>query len=230
MDYTREVLQMKRVACPKGHGPAELPQEGKWTQVREISDICGLSHGVGWCAPMQGCVKLTLNVKDGIIREALVESAGCSGATHACSVAAEVLPGRTLLEALNTHLACDAINRAMKELFNQLIYGRSQTAYSANGLPVGSSLDDLGKGLCSQSGCCFSTLEKGVRILEMTEGYVLEMALNGDKEVIGYKYVHLGKMMDAVRGGMSPNEAYEKFTGTSGQYDLGVEFIDPRKE
>ena len=39
------------------------------------------SHGVGWCAPQQGACKLSLNVKDGIIEEALVETVGCSGMT-----------------------------------------------------------------------------------------------------------------------------------------------------
>lgn len=39
MEITHEVERMKKVACPKGHGPAELPQEGNWTQVKEIRDI-----------------------------------------------------------------------------------------------------------------------------------------------------------------------------------------------
>lgn len=117
------------MACPKGHGPAELPQEGNWTQVKEIRDISGLSHGIGWCAPQQGCCKLTLNVKNGVIQEALVETTGCTGATHGAAVAGEHLPGKTLLEALNTHLACDAINVAMREIFKQMVYGRTQTAF-----------------------------------------------------------------------------------------------------
>ena len=63
--------------CPK-HGPSPIPQEGKWTQVKEITQISGLSHGVGGCAPRQGACKLTINVKDGIIVEALVEMIGWS--------------------------------------------------------------------------------------------------------------------------------------------------------
>lgn len=129
MEITHEVERMKKVACPKGHGPAELPQEGNWTQVKEIRDISGLSHGIGWCAPQQGCCKLTLNVKNGVIQEALVETTGCTGATHGAAVAGEHLPGKTLLEALNTHLACDAINVAMREIFKQMVYGRTQTAF-----------------------------------------------------------------------------------------------------
>lgn len=62
---------------------------------------------MGWCAPQQGACKLTLNVKDGIIQEALVETIGCSGMTHSAAMASEILP-RTLLEALNTDLVCDA--------------------------------------------------------------------------------------------------------------------------
>ena len=86
------------------------PEEGKWVQAKEISDISGLTHGVGWCAPQQGACKLTLNVKDGIIEEALVETLGCSGMTHSAAMASEILVGKTLLEALNTDLVCDAIN------------------------------------------------------------------------------------------------------------------------
>ena len=107
------------------HGPAPIPEEGKWVQAKEISDISGFTHGVGWCAPQQGACKLTLNVKDGIIEEALVETIGCSGMTHSAAMAAEILIGKTILEALNTDLVCDAINTAMRELFLQIVYGRT---------------------------------------------------------------------------------------------------------
>ena len=50
-------------------------------------------------------------------------------------------------EALNTDLVCDAINTAMRELFLQIVYGRSQSAFSEDGLAVGAGLEDLGKGL-----------------------------------------------------------------------------------
>ena len=119
---------MTCVAKGPNHGPAPIPQEGKWVKAKEIKDISGLTHGVGWCAPQQGACKLTLNVKDGIIQEALVETLGCSGMTHSAAMASEILP-QTLLEALNTDLVCDAINTAMWELFLQIVYGRSQTAF-----------------------------------------------------------------------------------------------------
>ena len=61
---------------------------------KEIEDISGFTHGVGWCAPQQGACKLTLNVKDGIIEEALIETIGCSGMTHSAAMAAEILPGK----------------------------------------------------------------------------------------------------------------------------------------
>ena len=109
--------------------------------------------------------------------------------------------GKTLLEALNTDLVCDAINTAMRELFLQIVYGRSQTAFSEGGLPIGASLEDLGKGLRSQVGTMFATKAKGPRYLEMAEGYVTRMALNKDNEVIGYEFVNLGKMMEAIRQG-----------------------------
>ncbi len=230
MNYTHEVQQMCCVAKGPHHGPAPIPEEGKWVKVKQISDISGLSHGIGWCAPQQGCCKLTLNVKDGIIEEALVETLGCSGMTHSAAMAAEILQGKTLLEALNTDLVCDAINVAMREIFKQLAYGRSQTAFSEGGLPVGASLEDLGKGLRSQVGTMFATNAKGVRYLEMAEGYILNIGVDEDNEVIGYKFVHLGKMMEAIRNGMDPKEAYEKNIKTYGRYDDAVRYIDPRKE
>ena len=222
MNYTHEVEQMCTVAKGPKHGPAPIPEEGKWVRSKEISDISGLSHGVGWCAPQQGACKLTLNVKNGIIEEALVETLGCSGMTHSAAMAAEILQGKTILEALNTDLVCDAINVAMREIFKQLAYGRTQTAFSEGGLPVGASLEDLGKGLRSQVGTMFGTRLKGVRYLEMAEGYVLNIAVDENDEVIGYKFVHLGKMMDAIRKGTDPKEAYEKNIGTYGRYDEAV--------
>lgn len=195
-DRSKEYVSRKKGAY---HGPAPIPEEGKWVQVKEIKDISGLTHGVGWCAPQQGACKLTLNVKDGIIEEALVETLGCSGMTHSAAMASEILPGKTLLEALNTDLVCDAINVAMRQLFLQIVYGRTQTAFSEGGLPIGASLEDLGKGLRSQVGTMLGTKAKGTRYLEMTEGYVTRMALDEENQVIGYEFIHLGKMMDAIK-------------------------------
>ena len=221
---------MCRVAKGVKHGPAPIPEEGKWVKSKQISDISGLTHGIGWCAPQQGCCKLTLNVKDGIIQEALVETLGCSGMTHSAAMASEILPGKTILEALNSDLVCDAINVAMRELFKQIVYGRTQTAFSENGLPIGAGLEDLGKGLRSQVGTMFSTLEKGPRYLEMAEGYVLEIGLDANDEIIGYKFVHLGKMMEAIRNGAAPAEAFENNVKSYGRFDEAVKKIDPRKQ
>ena len=227
---SHEVEQMCRVAKGVKHGPAPIPEEGKWVKSKQISDISGLTHGIGWCAPQQGCCKLTLNVKDGIIQEALVETLGCSGMTHSAAMASEILPGKTILEALNSDLVCDAINVAMRELFKQIVYGRTQTAFSENGLPIGAGLEDLGKGLRSQVGTMFSTLEKGPRYLEMAEGYVLEIGLDANDEIIGSKFVHLGKMMEAIRNGVAPAEAFEKNVKSYGRFDEAVKKIDPRKQ
>ena len=185
MNYSAEVEKMCVVTKGPKHGPAPIPEEGKWVKAYEIKDLSGLTHGVGWCAPQQGACKLTLNVKNGIVQEALIETLGCSGMTHSAAMAAEILPGKTLLECLNTDLVCDAINVAMRELFKQLAYGRSQTAFSEDGLPVGAGLEDLGKGLRSQIGTMYGTLPKGVRYLERTEGYVLHRALDKNDEVSG---------------------------------------------
>lgn len=230
MMYSSEVQEMCVIAKGPNHGPAPIPVEGKWVQAKEVKDISGLTHGVGWCAPQQGACKLTLNVKDGIIEEALVETIGCSGMTHSAAMASEILPGKTILEALNTDLVCDAINTAMRELFLQIVYGRSQTAFSEGGLPIGAGLEDLGKGLRSQVGTMYGTLAKGPRYLEMAEGYITKLALDSDGEIIGYKFVHLGKMMEFVAKGMSANEAMEKATGQYGRFDEAVKTVDPRHE
>ena len=230
MIYSKEVEMMCPVHQGVHHGAAPIPEQAKWVKAKEVKDISGLTHGVGWCAPQQGTCKLTLNVKDGIIQECLVETIGCSGMTHSAAMASEILPGLTVMEALNTDLVCDAINTAMRELFLQIVYGRSQSAFSEEGLPVGAGLEDLGKGLRSQVGTMYSTRAKGVRFMEMAEGYVLSIALDENDEVIGYKFVRLGKMLEDIRHGVAPNEAYEKNIGQYGRYDNAAKYIDPREE
>jgi len=229
MFYTKEVEEMCKVNKGADHGPAPIPEEGKWVQAREIKDISGLTHGVGWCAPQQGACKLTLNIKNGIIEEALVETIGCSGMTHSAAMAGEILIGKTILEALNTDLVCDAINTAMRELFLQIVYGRSQSAFSENGLPIGAGLEDLGKGNRSQVGTIYSTKEKGPRYLELAEGYIVEIGLDDMNNIIGYKFVNLGKMMDNIKAGMDAMVAIEKASGTYGRFDEATKKIDPRK-
>jgi len=230
MIYSTEVAKMCCITKGANHGPAPIPQEGKWVKAKEIKDISGLTHGIGWCAPQQGACKLTLNVKDGIIEEALVETIGCSGMTHSAAMASEILPGKTILEALNTDLVCDAINTAMRELFLQIVYGRSQTAFSEGGLPIGAGLEDLGKGLRSQVGTMYGTLAKGPRYLELAEGYVTEIALDENEEIIGYKFVHLGKMMEMIKKGLDANEALAKATNKYGRFEEAARVIDPREE
>lgn len=233
MQYSHEVEKMACVAKGPNHGPAPIPEEAKWVQAKEIKDISGLTHGVGWCAPQQGACKLTLNVKDGVIQEALVETIGCSGMTHSAAMAAEILTGKTILEALNTDLVCDAINTAMRELFLQIVYGRTQSAFSEDGLPIGAGLEDLGKGLRSQTGTMYSTAKKGPRYLEMAEGYVTKIALDSDDQIIGYQFVKLGVLMEMIKKGEDANEALKKCTGTYGRFkaeDGAAKFIDPRQE
>jgi NifU-like protein involved in Fe-S cluster formation len=230
MEYTNEVKNMCKVNCGASHGCAPIPEEGKWVYSREIKDISGLTHGIGWCAPQQGACKLTLNVKNGIIEEALIETIGCSGMTHSAAMASEAIVGKTLLEAVNTDLVCDAINTAMRELFLQIIYGRIQSAFSEGGLTIGAGLEDLGKGLRSQVCTIYSTKEKGPRYLELTEGYITSLALDENSEICGYQYLSLGKFTDFLKKGLSPEEALAKAKGQYGRYDDGVKFIDPRQE
>ena len=230
MIYSHEVEKMCPVAQGVHHGAAPIPEEAKWVQSKQVSDISGLTHGIGWCAPQQGACKLTLNVKEGIIQEALVETIGCSGMTHSAAMASEILPGLTVLEALNTDLVCDAINTAMRELFLQIAYGRTQSAFSEGGLPIGAGLEDLGKGLRSQVGTMYGTLKKGPRYLEMAEGYVTGIALDEEDQIIGYQFVSLGKMTDFIKKGDDPTTAYEKSKGQYGRVADAVKIIDPRVE
>ena len=250
MTYSHEVEHMCVVKKGPNHGPAPIPEEGKWVKSKEIKDISGLTHGIGWCAPQQGACKLTLNVKEGVIQEALVETIGCSGKegviqealvetigcsgmTHSAAMASEILPGKTILEALNTDLVCDAINTAMRELFLQIVYGRTQSAFSEGGLMIGAGLEDLGKGLRSQVGTLYGTLAKGPRYLEMAEGYIKTIALDKNDEICGYEFVHLGKFMDEIKKGTDANEALKKVTGTYGRFTAeqgAVKHIDPRHE
>ena len=150
--------------------------------------------------------------------------------THSAAMASEILPGKTILEALNTDLVCDAINVAMRELFLQIVYGRSQTAFSEDGLPVGASLDDLGKGLRSQIGTMFGTKAKGARYLELSQGYVTRMALNENNEIIAFEFLNLGKFTDALKKGVSPEDAIAGAMGHYGQWDAAAKYIDPRTD
>lgn len=230
MNYSHEVEKMCVVAKGPHNGPAPIPEEGKWVKAYQIGDISGLSHGVGWCAPQQGACKLTLNIKEGIVEEALVETLGCTGMTHSAAMAAEILPGKTLLECLNTDLVCDAINVAMREIFLQFVYGRTQSAFSEDGLIIGAGLEDLGKGLRSQVATMYSTKLKGPRYMEMAEGYVTKMALDEDDQVIGYEFVNLGKMLEDIRHGKDPADAYTNNVGNYGRFDDAAKIIDPREE
>lgn len=220
------------MSCPinmTGFGPSPIPEEANWIQLKDIKQVSGFSHGCGKCAPQQGTCKLTLNVKDGIIKEALVETIGCSGMTHSAAMAAEILPGKTLLEALNTDLVCDAINDAMKNIFLQLVYGRSQSAFSEGGLAVGSAMEDLGKTLTSNVGTVYSNDTIGPRYLNLAEGYITKEALDENGEIIGYEYVAIGSLMKSLREGVDSKEAIAKATKTYGRFNEGVTIIDPRR-
>ena len=47
MQFSREVEEMICVKKGPKHGPAPIPEEGKWVQSKQITDISGLTHGVG---------------------------------------------------------------------------------------------------------------------------------------------------------------------------------------
>ena len=230
MEYAKEVENMVCVNRCFNHGAAPIPQEGEFTRVSRVEDISGFSHSVGTCGLKQGACKLSLNIKNGIIQEALIEVIGCSGMTQSAAMAAEILPGKTLLEALNTDLVCDAINVAMREYFLAMAYGRTQTAYSQGGLTIGAGLEDLGSSIRSQVGTCYGTLAKGPRYLELTEGYISRLGLDEQNRIIGYQYVNIGQMMNLLEEGLSAADALEKSTGTYGRFDEAVMTINPRKQ
>ncbi len=211
-------------------GPAPIPQDGEYTKVKDIKQISGFSHGCGKCAPRQGVCKLTLNVKNGIIKEALVETVGCSGMTHSACMAGEILIGKTLLEAMNTDLVCDAINDAMKDIFLQLVYGRSQSAFSLGGLDIGAGKEELGKNNASKVGTIYSSAERGVRYYHTTEGYITRLALDENEEIIGYEYVNLPKLLKNIRSGLSAKDALVKSSGTYGRFGEGKKYIDTMEE
>ncbi|MDC5820525.1 iron-sulfur cluster assembly scaffold protein [Vibrio europaeus] len=228
MQYSSEIQSMCPIQRGDLHPSAPIPVEGLMVRPKDVIAISGLSHGVGACAPQKGAAKLTLNVKQGIIEEALIETIGCSGMTHSASMAAEILTGKTILEALNTDLVCDAINVAMRELFLQFVYGRTQSAFSEGGLEIGAALEDLGKAQRSQVGTSYSTMAKGVRYMELAEGYVTKLALDENDEVIGYQYLNLGKMMANIESGMEAESAMRDASGTYGRFDEAAKTINPR--
>ena len=120
-----------------------------------------------------------------------------------------------------------------RELFLQIVYGRTQSAFSEGGLIIGAGLEDLGKGLRSQVGTLYGTLAKGPRYLEMAEGYIKTIALDKNDEICGYEFVHMGKFMDEIKKGTDANEALKKVTGTYGRFTAeqgAVKHIDPRHE
>ncbi|MBQ9785984.1 MAG: iron-sulfur cluster assembly scaffold protein [Clostridia bacterium] len=223
----------EKFECPvkflNSRGSSPIPEEAEWVQSKEITQISGFSHGCGKCAPQQGACKLTLNVKNGIIKEALVETLGCTGMTHSAAMASEILIGKTILEALNTDLVCDAINDAMKQIFLQLVYGRSQSAFSKDGLEVGSGLEDLGKHLTSAVGTVYANDKIGPRYLNLAEGYITRLALDDNNEIIGYEYVNIGALMSALEKGESYEDARAKAQKTYGRFNEAVKYINPRE-
>ena len=230
MECTKQLEGMTCITCSKAHSCSPIPQEGEYKSATQLSDISGFSHSVGTCGLKQGACKLSLNIKNGVIEEALIETSGCSGMTHSAAMASEIMPGKTLIEAMNTDLVCDAINVAMREFVLAMCYGRTQTAYSKGGLAVGSGLEDLGSTIRSQVGTSYGTTVKGPRYMELTEGYVTKLGLDKNGEIIGYTYVDFGKMMNALSAGKPVTDAYEEACGQYGRFDEAVKVVDPRRE
>ena len=58
----------------------------------------------------------------------------------------------------------------------------------------------------------------------------MEQALDEENNIIGYKYINTGKLLEFIKDGIDPAEACEKATGTYGRFDEAAKVIDPRKE
>ena len=230
MNLTEKLQSMKCVKRGLCQPCAPIPCEGEFVHATDITAIAGVSHGVSTCPTMQGACKLSLNVKKGVIEECLVETIGCSGMAQSAAMAGEILTGRTLIEAINTDLVCDAINGAMREALLHFLYGRSQTAFSKGGLPVGSLFEELGANSCSQVASVYGSREKGPRYLHVNEGYVTRMALDGNSEVIGYELLNVGKMLSLLKLGIPFDQAQERSLEKVGRFAEGIDFIDPRKD
>ncbi len=77
----------------------------------------------------------------------------------------------------------------------------------------------------------YGTLDKGLRYLEMTDGYVTGLALDEDDLIIGYQFVSFGKMMEPLLALVDDvNTAFEKSKGQYGRVADAVKIVDPRKE
>ena len=63
MIYSHEVEEMCTVAQGVHHGAAPIPEEAKWVKSKEVKDISGLTHGVGWCAPQQAHLPYLLTLR-----------------------------------------------------------------------------------------------------------------------------------------------------------------------
>ena len=171
MVYSAEVEHMCPLAKAAYHGPAPIPQEGKWVQAKEVKDISGFTHGVGWCAPQQGACKLTLNVKEGVIHEALVETIGCSGMTHSAAMASEILIGKTIIEAMNTR-PCLMLLILQCANFSSRSFTAAQSAFSGRWTGSQCFIGRPQKGFTFTGWKMFATTKTGPRYLEMAEGYV----------------------------------------------------------
>ena len=65
----------------------------------------------------------------------------------------------------------------------------------------------------------------------MAEGYVTGIALDADDQIIGYKFVNLGKMTDFIKkGDRRQRQHVKRHTGQYGRVDDAVKIIDPRQE
>ena len=56
------------------------------------------------------------------------------------------------------------------------------------------------------------------------------MAIDDEDHIIGYKFVHLGKMMEMIGKGMDANEALQKASGQYGRFDDAARVINPRHQ
>ena len=66
--------------------------------------------------------------------------------------------------------------------------------------------------------------------MQTVEGYILKLALDDNNEIIGYKFVNPGIMIEKIKNGISPKEAFESSIGFYGRFHEAKKYIDPRNE
>ena len=218
------------------HGPAPIPEEGKWVQSREVTDISGFTHGVGWCAPQQGACKLTLNVKNGVIEEALVETLGCTGMTHSAAMAAKFCPAKPFWKRSIPTSSATRSTPPCASCFCRSPTAARRARFPKTACPSARAWRTSARASAARSAPCTARWQKARAIWKWRKAMCSKIALDEDREIIGYQFVNLGKMMEAIRKGVDPKDGlrkerrYLRALSGSRRYHRPAQRIIPKEE